>query len=211
MITFIYILWDPRDNGKCYIGKSNDPHKRFSTGHMYKKLWNTKSKKHSWLKSLSNKNLKPILEVIDQVELSDWEFWEQHYICLYKSWGFNLTNGTAGGGGPLNYIQSEETKLKKSLAFKNKTYAERFGENEAIIQKQKRSEAANKKWSKPPLHQLDLEGNFIKEWVNMAQASEDLKIRLSDISAVLNGKQKTCKGFKWQYNLFPKEDKESNI
>lgn len=104
-VTFIYILWDPRNNGKCYIGKSNNPTRRFLYGHcsVYTVI---KTKKESWIKSLKNKGLKPILEVIDEVPISEWKFWEMYYISLYKSWGFSLTNGTLGGDG----VTAEEAK-----------------------------------------------------------------------------------------------------
>jgi hypothetical protein len=39
----------------------------------------------------------PKLEIIDIVKINEWAFWEQHYISLYKSWGFNLLNSTIGG------------------------------------------------------------------------------------------------------------------
>ena len=56
-----------------------------------------------------------LLEVIDVVENDNWLFWEKHYISLFKSWGFNLTNGTSGGEGSNGFKgkkHSEETKRK---------------------------------------------------------------------------------------------------
>jgi hypothetical protein len=35
--------------------------------------------------------------VIDCVPYHEWEFWEKHYISLYFSWGFNLSNISMGG------------------------------------------------------------------------------------------------------------------
>lgn len=39
------------------------------------------------------------MEILDTVNVCDWQFWEIHYISLMKSFGFNLTNHTNGGGG----------------------------------------------------------------------------------------------------------------
>jgi hypothetical protein len=35
----------------------------------------------------TNKNKKPIIEVIDEVNINEWEFWEMYWICQFKSWG----------------------------------------------------------------------------------------------------------------------------
>ena len=134
--TFIYALCDPINSNVRYIGKSNNPKKRYRThisehGNYYKL---------SWIKSLKRKGLKPKLIIIDEVNIKDWKFWEMHYISLYLSWGFKLTNLTNGGDGSglknkkgywygkyrsketkekirktkLGHKQSEETKRKRS-------------------------------------------------------------------------------------------------
>lgn len=93
----IYCLIDPVSQQIRYIGKSNNIAKR------YLGTWNIKIKegkrKVNWIKSLLNKGLKPEVEIIDEVNEVEWQFWERHYISLYKSWGFNLTNSTEGGEG----------------------------------------------------------------------------------------------------------------
>lgn len=98
--TFIYSLSDPISGHVRYIGKSNNPKQRFTNGHMvciHHK--DKKSKKRSWIKSLVDDGKKPKLDIIDEVDVSDWAFWERHYISLFKSWGFKLTNTTDGGEG----------------------------------------------------------------------------------------------------------------
>lgn len=47
--------------------------------------------------------------------------------------------------------------------------------------------------------QMDLLGNFIKEFPNAKQASEILKIDGSAITKVCKGKRNKCGGFKWKY------------
>ena len=118
MITSIYILIDPRNGLVRYVGKtSRDPKIRFKE-HVYYEYSNTaKSYSKRWIKSLKKERLIPEMIIIDEVE-EDWEFWEKHYISLYKSWGFNLTNKSIGGQGkPGNNIRKiyEVTKDGKIL------------------------------------------------------------------------------------------------
>lgn len=132
--TFIYELIDPKTNQVRYIGKSNNPKERFYQHLSDKK----KTHKGNWVRFLLNENLKPILEVIDKVDINEWKFWEQHYISLYKSWGFDLTNNTNGGEGfsdPTGEIRKKISKtltgrkqfsesIKKRVTTRQKTFLE---------------------------------------------------------------------------------------
>lgn len=95
MNTFIYTLSDPRTSVVRYVGKSNDPEYRLINHCKDKRL--TKNK--SWIVSLRNQGLKPLLEIIDEVPAEEWEFWEQYWIAQMRVWGFSLNNLTAGGKG----------------------------------------------------------------------------------------------------------------
>ncbi len=97
--TYFYTLSDPRsiDNIR-YVGKSDTPFERYNS-HLHEK---GNYHRCYWISSLKKEGLKPYLEIIDEIEYNtkkDWEFWEKHYISLYKSWGFDLVNGTIGGDG----------------------------------------------------------------------------------------------------------------
>ena len=115
----IYSLSDPITNEVRYIGKTNNLSKRL-IGHLY----DSKSFNHytaRWIRSLKEKGFKPKIESIDYVGVEEWEFWEIHYISLFKSWGFRLTNGTDGGDGRSpGFIVSEETRKKLSHTAWNK-------------------------------------------------------------------------------------------
>jgi hypothetical protein len=143
--TYIYSLSDPITNNVRYIGKSDNPEKRYTT-HLaeyggYHKV--------CWIKSLKKIGLKPKLDIIDCIPDNEWQFWEEHYISLYKSWGFKLTNILAGGNGgylpgeknpklerkhseetkekirqsKIGHKQSEETKLKRSESLKGRVFS----------------------------------------------------------------------------------------
>lgn len=50
-----------------------------------------------------------------------------------------------------------------------------------------------------PILQLDLKGNFIKEWESQSKASEEMNLPISCINLCLSGRNKTSGGFKWIY------------
>lgn len=130
--TLIYILKDPVTNepryvGKCLLSSTNNLKKRYRK-HIYESRLK-RNHRECWIYSLTVQKLYPIIEIIDEVS-QDWEFWEEHYIWLYRSWGFDLVNMSFGGESPkLTYesrkkisekqkgkIISEESKRKMSLS-----------------------------------------------------------------------------------------------
>jgi len=50
-----------------------------------------------------------------------------------------------------------------------------------------------------PTYQIDLEGNIIKEWINIETICKELNIHRQSLYAVLNGKVWTCNNFIWVY------------
>jgi group I intron endonuclease len=112
--TFIYVLIDPDTNFVRYVGKSNNPKRRY-----YKHCSKSKKKTHkvNWINKLLNENKKPILEVIDEVLVEDWSFWESYWICQFKTWGFKLINNTNGGDG---CTFANKTSFKKGNVSWNK-------------------------------------------------------------------------------------------
>ena len=50
-----------------------------------------------------------------------------------------------------------------------------------------------------PTYQIDLEGNIIKEWINIETICKKLNIHRQSLYAVLNGKVLTCNKFIWVY------------
>lgn len=192
MIT-IYTLKDPITNEVRYIGKT----KRKLVDRMYShtsnyKLEKEKSYKNSWIKSLKNKNLKPIIEELDLVEENNWEFWEQFYINLFKSWGFKLTNmtrggeGSSGGKGCLGYKHTEEAKKRISIA-NSKPKSKEWIQN-----------AAKGKYK--PISQYDLQNNYIRDWESTTTAAIALGDinKKKNISNCLKGKKKSAYGYIWK-------------
>jgi len=65
--------------------------------------------KSNWIRKFKNINI----EIVDVCDESNYSFYEQHYISLYRSCGFNLLNMTIGGEGVYKY--TEEDKQKRSI------------------------------------------------------------------------------------------------
>ena len=108
MRVFIYILLHPITLDIRYVGKTKNPKQRFHNH--CNKAHNPKSHKRNWINSLREQGLKPIMQVIDKVEESEWQFWEQYWIVQLKCWGFNLVNHTAGGDG---LTRGNQTSFRK--------------------------------------------------------------------------------------------------
>jgi len=118
-ITYIYTLSHPLTGEVRYVGKSNDLKKRLKEHGSAK----ANTKKDNWLKSLKKNGLRPTIDIVESVSSEEWKYWEVFYISLFKSWGFNLTNGTRGGEGALGAKRSYLTKQKISDSLKN-TYSD---------------------------------------------------------------------------------------
>ena len=71
-------------------------------------------------------------------------------------------------------------------------------ENANYGSRNKKCRECNRKYFKAVV-QKDLQGNFIKKYESMGQASKEINGDISAIIRVCKGKQKTCYGYKWEY------------
>lgn len=83
---------------------------------------------------------------------------------------------------------SVEARIKMSNSKKGKVFSKEFIDRVAKI-------------NKIPIIQMDLDGNFIKEWESAKDAGEAINISNSGITACCKNKPKykTAGGFKWEY------------
>ena len=96
--TYIYSLSFPEGNIR-YIGKSDEPKKRLRN-HIYeakRNKWN--SHKNNWIRQLLNEGNKPIIEILEEVEIEKWEDCEKYWINQIKALNFDLVNVNEGGSG----------------------------------------------------------------------------------------------------------------
>lgn len=95
--TFIYALKEPDTGEIRYIGKANEPNKRF----VFHICNREKEKCHraNWISFLMGQNKKPVLEILDEVPVEHWQQWEVAWIEFFRGQGCNLVNNTPGGEG----------------------------------------------------------------------------------------------------------------
>jgi hypothetical protein len=94
-ITYIYGLKDPITNEIRYVGKADNPKKRYSE-HLKDKTSN--SHKSRWIEGLQKIGERPILVIIEEVNQNNWKEKEIEWISYGKR-NWKLTNITDGGEG----------------------------------------------------------------------------------------------------------------
>lgn len=87
-ILQIYTLSCPLSGDVKYVGRSINPEARLIQ-HLTDK---SSVKKYLWIRSLKQKGLKPVLQVIEESKRYEANLLETMYIGLFKSWGFDLFN-----------------------------------------------------------------------------------------------------------------------
>lgn len=205
-IIYFYVLIDPRDNEIKYVGRSVSPKSRYRNHISSGRKKGHKNKKESWISSLLNEGLKPILEIIEEFSeyksIVEIQNKETELIDFYKTFCDlkNVRDRTEG-----NYMFTEESRKKMSDAQKGNTNKRgkklssdgsyncgnaRRGSVQSIEEKRKR-------WK--PVLQYSLDGTFIKEWESASAAAKDMGTYQSCISYAASGKRKTFKKFIWKY------------
>jgi hypothetical protein len=123
-IIYIYALIDPRDNEVRYVGKTNDLYSRFFQ-HISPSSLKNRTYKNNWIKSLLEKDLRPIISVLEKTNQENWEEREICWIKHYRDLGTKLTNiadGGAGGCGRVNRIVDIfVSNKKKNFVLLNKS------------------------------------------------------------------------------------------
>lgn len=189
--TNIYILIDPITNKVRYVGKANNITQRYRA-HLNRARKHQIHKKN-WIEQLKKEGLKPIIEIIDIVPIDNWIFWEKYWISQFKTWGFDLINYTNGGDG---CTFGNQTSFKKGhKLWLNKNHTEETKKKISENNGSKGKVSINRK----PVIQLNLNGEFIKEWDSILDAENGTSSSSTKIVSVCKGKRKTHNNFKWKY------------
>jgi hypothetical protein len=110
----IYTLIDSRDNTIRYIGKTIQSLNNRLSSHCSLSD-NDLTHRANWIRELKTLKLKPIIELIEEVDENIWEereiYWIEYYSKLYK-----LTNTDKGGKG--SHKVKSDTRIKKSITSK---------------------------------------------------------------------------------------------
>jgi len=89
MKTYIYALINPSDQQVFYVGASISPKDRYSH-HIYNAKKTSKNPKSKLILDIQAQGLQPEICVLDCVEFNEGTFFENHYMDLFRSFGFNL-------------------------------------------------------------------------------------------------------------------------
>jgi hypothetical protein len=140
--------------------------------------------------------------------------YEHKLIDDYKSQGIELVNQTLYSSGGTSWSYTDEVKEKQRLGQigtkrpKSKEWCDKVSEankGRKILWANKIGDALRgvpKNYPNPNkkiIIQLDLEGNFIKEWPSATEAGKYLNKSGNSIADCASGRQKTAYGFKWKY------------
>jgi len=124
--VYIYTLADPRTGEVRYVGKTFDLRQRFFD-HICKSKKTDKRK--SWIKSLRNLGLKPVMEVLETLENCDeygWQETESFWIEILRFYGCRLTNLNSGGEGGRRASPELRARLSKIQRSIKRTYSDEF-------------------------------------------------------------------------------------
>lgn len=194
--VYIYTLEDKLGNVR-YVGKTNDISARL-LNHLADVTKNVKTHKTNWIKSLLNKGERPIINVLDEVPLTEWHYWEKYWIQQVKSWGFNLVNHCEGGEG-LSFGNQTSFKKGASVWNKGKTYSNSkkgYVTPDDVRLQISATLTGRASLKKKKVKQFNKNMEFIKEYPSITEASAETGIK--GIRNVVTGKVKTAGGFIWQ-------------
>jgi len=165
----IYILLE--NETPVYIGKTNEPNRRLREHRM------------NFSKDVS-------LEIIDEVEETEWEFWEKWWIEIFNTWGITLLNRNKGGGGPEYQTES----AKKLIGDKQREI-----KKPTVSNKLKGQKITWELGTNTPVLQFDKQGNFIAEYKSMGEAFNRTGVPSSAICEVCKENRRSAHGYIWLY------------
>jgi len=211
--VIIYTLSDPQSLQIRYVGVTKRVLSKRIREHVRDAKNGIKTHRCNWIRQILQSNKYPFIEIVDQVNECEWEFWEQYWISQFKQWGLSLVNKTIGGGGTLGnkgwkHTTESKERIRKSNSgvnnynygkslskeWKKKISASLTGKSNPFFGKKHTEETLMKKYC--PVLQYTLEGVFVKEWKSIKSAIDGTSIK--DISFACSGKIHSAGGFQWR-------------
>lgn len=195
---FIYVLKDPETHHIRYVGQTNNIKRRLQA-HISRARYR---KYHSarWITSLLNRNLRPILEIVEECNRSNLTTREQFWIAHYRK-EYDLTNITNGGEGCVGYSSrlgsrwTDKQRLNYSVSRKG------IKVNHTTQGNYKRKLGITKYFlgTKKPILQYTLDGIFIKEYESCVDAATILKLAPAGIRQCCYNRQQKCGDYMWKF------------
>lgn len=193
------------NNGKIYIGSTSSSFKKRYKEHLSLLFMNDHHSKYlqrSFNKHGINSFVFSIVEIVDTKSevIKREQYYLDYFKCFLKENGYNVLPKAYSS---LGFKHSEESKKligkssKERGVSKNARIAcklKNTGRKREIAHLERMSKIHSRK-----VVQLDLQGNFIKVWNSMTEATLSFtdNSRNTNISACTRGRIKSCFGFMW--------------
>lgn len=190
MKTYIYILIDPETTQVRYVGKANNPKERYRNHKNRCRDKNTH--KRNWINKLRLKGLYPEIEIIDNVNLVEWKYWEKFWIQYFKYIGCKLTNHCIGGEG-LSF--GNQTSFKKG----NKPWNTGKHHSKETIEILRKVHLGKPSKKRIPIEQYSLDGKFINNFMGSYEAANSVNGQPIRVLDTCKGKRKSHKGYIWKF------------
>lgn len=181
-MNYIYGLLCPIALTIRYVGKSNDPDKRFKHH-----LWTCARNSHHtarWISKLKKSGMSPTVVILAALEDSeDWQKAERYYIASAAEFGWKLTNTNPGGEGG-GYIRPEDKanwveKIRASLCSDEVRARISAGVVRAYANPEVRNKASNRmrsRWRNPDYR------SQMSQRVSAAMSTPENRKKVSDRS-----------------------------
>jgi hypothetical protein len=178
----IYTLAHPLTNEIRYIGKTKYSLKTRLCKHL---ITYEKNHRANWIRKLQKENLKPIIELLEEVDEDNWKSAEIYWIFQFRTWGFRLLNATEGGETGIiseNCRKAHKAKVKGS-------------------KRKKSSIELTVSALRKPVLQYSKDMKFIFEYISASEAARKTNTQLSHITECCNNKlkRKSANGYIWKY------------
>lgn len=196
-----------------YVGKTTQVPKYRKTQHLYTARTKTgrRAKVLHWITKELLKGNDIILDVIDEVEDSDWRAAEIGYVKLYKGFGANLCNLTMGGDDSPITGKKENHPSFGNIGELCPAY--NIHRKERIVSKKENTRKLN---GLHGVQMIDIETDeVLKTFSGSEEAASFINGLSGNIRIVCQGKRQTYYGYKWKYTELPKRifqlDENDNI
>lgn len=208
MDSYVYVIENLTSSfPTCYVGKANDPFKRFEQ-HLFKETSDLRprflrSHLTNAIKKYGIKSFK--LHVVEKCssEIEAFDL-EKDWISYLRLMNVVLYNKSPGGYGGQQKVISELTKRKMSLSQKKRFKSDSL--RNQISQKLKgriKSDLTRKRLSlsakKRAVVQMTVDGHKIQTFPSAKLAEESTGASRSKICECCKGCRQTAAGFKWRY------------
>ena len=155
-MTAIYQLVDPRTNETRYIGKTGNTLNRRLWEHIHNARGGNQHRDY-WIAELARFDLKPRIELIEEIDIEDADDTERYWIRFCRLVGCRLTNKTDGGDGqregwtpPDGYTERQRTAQLKRFedpAAREKLSTAQHRRYEDPDERARTGEAARRHWA----------------------------------------------------------------